>query len=191
MNQANQNVFSIESMIGRAFMEKKDGKEIILMGLALGEKTGKLRGEDVQYLMLTDPDGNSKVISPTLVDQLQDGKEHKNYRLLTVEEQQALVEAAKVETTEVAGNVPQGLVLQNAVIGDPAKGEGAVATEGAAPAPFVAVTKKSEALRIYNEDRVANLARKDTIAKFKSQLSMSDQGASTYYQNFKSGKWTA
>ncbi len=50
-------------------------------------------------------------------------------------------------------------------------------------------TKKERALKI-----VKALGKKgtraDAIAKFKSELSLGPAGASTYYQNIKSGRWS-
>ncbi len=51
------------------------------------------------------------------------------------------------------------------------------------------VSKKAQAIAIYNEVHAANGARKDAMTRFKTELGMSDAGANTYYQNIKSGVW--
>ena len=54
-----------------------------------------------------------------------------------------------------------------------------------APAADKGPSKKERALAIYNEMSDKGHARKDIIAAFMDQLSMSKAGASTYYQNCK------
>lgn len=50
------------------------------------------------------------------------------------------------------------------------------------------MSKKDRAVVIYN--KMSGAARKDILAVFIADLSMSKAVASTYYQNIKSGKWS-
>lgn len=50
------------------------------------------------------------------------------------------------------------------------------------------ITKKSQTIKIVNE-MINKFQRKDIIQKIMSELNMSKPGASTYYQNVKSGLW--
>ena len=49
-------------------------------------------------------------------------------------------------------------------------------------------SKRVHASRIYQE--MNGKSRKEIIARFMSELNMSDAGASTYHSNFKSGRWS-
>lgn len=51
------------------------------------------------------------------------------------------------------------------------------------------MSKKARTLEIYQQGMKAKLARKDIIKQLREELSMSAPGASTYYQNCKSGLW--
>lgn len=50
-------------------------------------------------------------------------------------------------------------------------------------------SKKDATIRIYKAGKAAGLARKDIIAQLRAELDMGIPGASTYYQNVKSGHW--
>lgn len=50
-------------------------------------------------------------------------------------------------------------------------------------------SKKARTVAIYNEVMAAGGSRKDGIARLTSELELSTAGASTYWQNVKSGKW--
>lgn len=52
------------------------------------------------------------------------------------------------------------------------------------------LTKKERALGIVREVRKAKGSRADAIARFKTELNLGPAGASTYYQNIKSGRWS-
>ena len=51
-------------------------------------------------------------------------------------------------------------------------------------------TKKERTVTIYAEVMKAEGARKDGIARLTTELSLSPAGASTYWQNCKSGNWS-
>ena len=55
--------------------------------------------------------------------------------------------------------------------------------------PAKEVSKKDKAIAIYNEEIAKGNKRIDEIARFKEELGMAEAGASTYYQNIKSGSW--
>lgn len=50
-------------------------------------------------------------------------------------------------------------------------------------------SKKSKAIPIVAAGIAAGTARKDILAKLKTELGLGDAGANTYYQNVKSGAW--
>ena len=52
------------------------------------------------------------------------------------------------------------------------------------------LTKKAEAISIYNDIAGKGHGRKMTIQRFIDVLRMNPATASTYYQNIKSGKWS-
>jgi hypothetical protein len=53
-----------------------------------------------------------------------------------------------------------------------------------------APTKKARTVAIYSEVMKAKGARKDGIARLTDELGLSPAGASTYWQNCKSGVWS-
>ena len=61
-----------------------------------------------------------------------------------------------------------------------------VKAEAEAKAP----TKKTRTVAIYGEVMKAKGARKDGIARLTDELGLSPAGASTYWQNCKSGVWS-
>lgn len=52
------------------------------------------------------------------------------------------------------------------------------------------VTKKDQAIMIFNDEVAKGNGRKEVIARYKAELDMGESGASTYYQNVQSGNWT-
>lgn len=49
-------------------------------------------------------------------------------------------------------------------------------------------SKKQIALEIFEEENEKGTARKDVVARFKHEAGLTDDGAKSYYQLFKSGK---
>ena len=65
--------------------------------------------------------------------------------------------------------------------------------EAEQPAPefetMKTLSKKEQAIILYNDIAGKGHGRKMTLQRFMDVLGMSKAGASTYYQNIKSGKW--
>ena len=206
---------NFNALINKSFTSDKNEQLTIV---AVMDKTGKLKnGAEAPYFEAVNEAGEQRIVHPRAVAQLikQAEQEDNQPQQQQTEEVQmdqanALVATGTAQQvhTVVEGNVIDinarevqdsgtAIDLENNVVnGADAKEPTDVtdvvtkpADQAAAPAPFVAVTKKSRAQAIFLADRAAGLARKETIAKFKGELEMSDQGASTYYQNFKSGNW--
>lgn len=184
---------------------------------AVSTKVGKMKnGSEAPYFTAVNEAGEEKEVHPRAVAQLikaaqaEDNQpQQQQTEEVKMDQANALIATGSAQQvhTVVEGNVIDinarevqdsgtAIDLENNVVNgadakEPTDVTDVVAkpVDQAAPAPFVAVTKKSRAQAIFLADRAAGLARKETIAKFKSELGMSDQGASTYYQNFKSGNW--
>ena len=217
---------------------KENGDVVQFTVTKLADKKSGGKNSD-NFLMLTDKDGNTKVISPTIVNQIA-ANEHKEWALAPkVEEGNVANEVKKDDTMTTAtasapvasGDIKLETAAEGqATAGAPATGTTAlevaqhaldvagqalqvaataspaapVAAEGqpadaapaaAAPAPAAAEapkapSKKERAFQIYNAHAAkGEVSRKAVIAEYKAELGMSAEGAATYYQNIKSGKW--
>ena len=88
---------------------------------------------------------------------------------------EAIVEGGKPEVAAKPEKAPKGKKAKKEVKADEA------------PVEAKEPTKKERTIAIYKS--MSGSARKDVIAKMKSDLPCSDACANTYYQNVKSGTW--
>lgn len=132
-------------------------------------------GDKKPYLILELLTGEHKELHPRKAAQLMTGKEVDGFR---VEEKTAEIEQVSAAAETDQNTVEPAIVETLADDTKPA--------EQTAEKPL---SKKAQAIAIYNEVHAANGARKDAMIRFKTELGMSDAGANTYYQNIKSGMW--
>lgn len=141
----------------------------------LDAKMGTMKnGDKERYVVLRNPADTEDTISlhPEKAKELFNKGEQGSLRIL-----KDIASADPVAVTEVKAEVPAEAAEST---------EAAVKTEEKVKEP----SKKEKAAAIFKEVyATAEGKRKDVIARFKSELGMSDAGASTYHQNFKSGNW--
>jgi hypothetical protein len=143
------------------------GRSVIIAGLtlaitALSDKTGKLKnGTDAPYLVLTGPDGQTDMLHPRTATTLFSKGEAAGVKLLV----DAVVEAGPIVEAKVE------LVEPAAVI------------------EVAGTSKKAQAIAIFNAVVAAHGTRAEVIKRFQSDVGLSLNGANTYYQNCRGGKW--
>lgn len=170
----------ITPLIGRAVIATdKHGAETMFTIAKLSDKIGTLKdGTKGEYVVLT-KDGETGVVlnvHPNTAKKLATKGEGDMLKLVPAAEGNGAEPAASGEGEN----------------GDAAPNDAAAAPVDEAPeAKEPKVTKKSQTIAIFTEMTAAGKVRKDIIAKMKTDLGLSDSGANTYYQNCKSGAWTA
>lgn len=205
MNQTNT-IDLFRSAIGRS-IESKTG--VLLINDVLTHKTGVLKdGSSAPYLHLVSEMGDRPEVDlhpQKALDLLKKG-ESGAYKIIgdlaadgsvapaTVEIIGEVLAEGKPAAELIADlSVPAvavaaaalGMTVEQVAEGVAAAGEqGAQAAEGEKKE-----SKKAGTLRIFKEGQAANLARKDIIARMRTELNLSVPGANTYYQNCKSGMW--
>ena len=186
MNQTNTTVAVatadlFRTAIGRQ-VESKSG--ILLINDVLTHKTGVLKdGSKAPYLHLVSEMGDIPEVDlhPQKALELLKKGESGAYKILGAlavdggvsAEVQAVVEEVAPVTVEptVEAVAPEAPAAE------------------AAPVEEKKESKKAGTLRIYAAGIAAGKARKDIIAKMRTELGLSIPGANTYYQNCKSGMW--
>lgn len=208
MNQTNttSTVDMLRGLIGRQ-VESKTG--VLLINDVLTHKTGVLKdGSSAPYLHLIAEMGDRPEVDlhPQKAMELLKKGESGAYKILGELAADATVAPATVEiigeviaegkpASELIADlsVPAvavaaaalGMTVEQVAEGAASAGEqGAQAAEGEKKE-----SKKAGTLRIYAAGIAAGLARKDIIAKMRTELDLSVPGANTYYQNCKSGMW--
>lgn len=159
----------VSAVIGRSVLMTTDVESKVYKISSLSDKVGSLKnGDKAEYLILTDANDDKVVIQmhPSQAQQLVKKGEVGFFKLID----------------ETAGEAaPEGETAAPVV--DKPKRERKVKAEKAPKEPKV--TKRMRAQEIFNTATADGKARKDIIALFKSELGMSDAGASTYYQLIK------
>lgn len=181
----------VTAVIGRTVIAAgKDGQPDTKYTVAkLSDKLGTLKdGSKGEYVVLT-KDGETGVVlnlHPQHAKRLFTKGEDSGLTLVAdaAVEVKADEPAADLSTDEQA-DVKAELVAEQT----PAAADAAPVDEAPA-APVKAAkepSKKDRTIAIFKS--MAGSARKDIIAKMKTDLGLSDAGANTYYQNCKSGAW--
>ena len=176
MNQINTTDL-FRTAIGRQ-VESKSG--ILLINDVLTHKTGVLKdGSKAPYLHLVSEMGDIPEVDlhPQKALELLKKGESGAYKIL----------GALAVDGGVSAEV-QAVVEEVAPVTGEAVAPEAPAAE-AAPAEEKKESKKAGTIRLFKEGQAAGLARKDIIAKMRTELGLSVPGANTYYQNCKSGMW--
>jgi hypothetical protein len=116
-----------------------------------------------------------------------------NVEAAAVHEEPVIPSGELVEKIIESGGAP--VMEANTQPDEPKVDETAQPEAAAAPAPANAApatpkaSQKEKAIAIYNEEHGKGGGRKETIARFKSELNMSAAGANTYYHNINNGPW--
>lgn len=197
----------ITPLLGRAVLATdKAGAETRYTISKLSDKVGTLKdGSKGEYVILT-KDGETGVVMnlhPNTAKKLATKGEGDMLKLVPVAdgaEPAASTEEAAAElntdeqaavaaelATEQAGGVTA--TEQTDAVAETPKADAAPVDEPAAEPAKAAKepSKKDRTIAIFKS--MAGSARKDIIAKMKTDLGLSDAGANTYYQNCKSGAW--
>ncbi len=207
MTQANttSTVDLLRSLVGRQ-VESKTG--VLLINDVLTHKTGVLKdGSSAPYLHLVAEMGDKPEVDlhPQKALELAKKGESGAYKILaalasdgnvaletvaamneeTVQEEPTM---ALVQVAPAAAEAAEalGMTVEQVVEGVEAAG---AQGEAAAQADEKKESKKAGTLRIYREMIAEGKARKDIIARMRTELGLSIPGANTYYQNCKSGMW--
>jgi hypothetical protein len=189
----------ITPLIGRTVISTdKTGAESRYTISKLSDKLATLKdGSKGEYVILT-KDGETGVVinmHPNTAKKLAKKGEGDNFVLAM-----ALTQTAEPKADPVVASTEPAADLSAAEQTD-VKAELAAAQSGApaadmppkdeAPVPAAKAakepSKKDRTIAIFKS--MAGGARKDIIAKMKTDLGLSDAGANTYYQNCKSGAW--
>lgn len=194
MNQTNttSTVDMLRGLIGRQ-VESKTG--VLLINDVLTHKTGVLKdGSSAPYLHLIAEMGDAPEVDlhPQKALELAKKGEAGAYKILS---ELAADTTVAPSTVEIIGEVIAEGNPASELIAD--LSVPAVAVAAAALGMTVEQvaegekkeSKKDGTLRIYAAGIAAGLARKDIIAKMRTELDLSVPGANTYYQNVKSGMW--
>lgn len=150
----------------------------------LTHKTGTLKtGEKAPYIHLVSEMGEEMDLHPQKARELLTKGECGAFRILSAIASAPVTVAEPVAHEEiVAAELPVVVVDEVAPV--------VVASAETAPvAEEKKESKKAATIRIYTEGHAAGLARKEIIAKMRTELGMGVPGANTYYQNCKSGAW--
>ena len=191
MNQANTTSTAdlLRTLIGRQ-VESKTG--VLLVNDVLTHKTGVLKdGTSAPYLHLIAEMGDAPEVDlhPQKALELIKKGESGAYKILG---DLAASGTVSEEVQEVIGEVaaPGSIEPTPAIIEAIAAFEALPAPANeAAPVEEKKESKKAGTLRIYREMTAEGKARKDIIARMRTELGLSAPGANTYYQNCKSGAW--
>lgn len=190
MNQTNTTIVAtadlLRGLIGRQ-VESKSG--VMLINDVLTHKTGVLKdGSSAPYLHLVAEMGDKPEVDlhPQKALELLKKGESGAYKILG---DLAASGSVSEEVHEVIGEVAApGSIEPTPAIEAAVEAQPAPAAE-AAPVEEKKESKKAGTLRIYAAGIAAGEARKDIIAKMRTELGLSVPGANTYYQNCKSGMW--
>lgn len=182
MNQANttSTVDLLRTLVGRQ-VESKTG--VLLVNDVLTHKTGVLKdGTSAPYLHLIAEAGNAPEVDlhPQKALELIKKGESGAYKILASlasDGAVALDTVAAMNEVAPADEAPT-MELHQVAEAAPAEAEGEKKE-----------SKKAGTLRIYREMTAEGKARKDIIARMRTELGLSIPGANTYYQNCKSGMW--
>ena len=193
MNQTNTTVAVatadlLRGLIGRQ-VESKSG--IMLINDVLTHKTGVLKdGSSAPYLHLVAEMGDKPEVDlhPQKAMELLKKGESGAYKILA---SLASDGAVALETVAAMNEVALADEPPTMELHQVAEPEAAPAAD-AAPAEAEGEKKESKkagTLRIYREMTAEGKARKDIIARMRTELNLSVPGANTYYQNCKSEAW--
>jgi hypothetical protein len=192
----------ITPLLGRAVMSiDKDGTESRYTISKLSDKLGTLKdGSKGEYVILTKDGENGVVINmhPNSAKKLANKGEGDNFKLVapTIDDVVAVLggEPAELDAAEQAAvNAELEAEQAGEVAAQACEQANPPATETApqdeAPVPKAAKgpSKKDSTVTIFKS--MTGSPRKDIIARFKSELKLSDACCNTYFQNIKSGKW--
>ena len=193
MNQANTTSTAdlLRTLIGRQ-VESKTG--VLLVNDVLTHKTGVLKdGTSAPYLHLIAEMGDAPEVDlhPQKALELIKKGESGAYKILA---SLASDGAVALETVAAMNEVAPADEAPTMELHQVAEPEAAPAAPAAEAAPAEAEGEKKESkkagtLRIYREMTAEGKARKDIIARMRTELGLSIPGANTYYQNVKSGAW--
>lgn len=200
MTQAS-NVSVIASLfagvVGRTVLAAgKDGAADTRYKIAkLSDKLGSLKdGSKGEYVVLQREDDTTIVMNlhPNVAKKLITKGEDAGLTLLAAE----TAEAGTPDAAEQEALKAELAAEQAGASTEPADPVTAVETASAttetdAPAaePAKEPSKKERTIAIVTAGLKAGTARKDIIAKLRTELNMGIPGANTYFQNVKSGKW--
>ena len=193
MNQANTTSTAdlLRTLIGRQ-VESKTG--VLLVNDVLTHKTGVLKdGTSAPYLHLIAEMGDAPEVDlhPQKALELIKKGESGAYKILA---SLASDGAVALETVAAMNEVAPADEAPTMELHQAAEPEAAPTAPAAEAAPAEAEGEKKESkkagtLRIYREMTAEGKARKDIIARMRTELGLSAPGANTYYQNCKSGAW--
>ena len=153
---------------------------------ALAEKTGTMKnGDKAEYLVLAKVGDEATTIT-VHPQQAKDLMTKGVAPSMTLNLSEVVV-AAAVETTEaVAADVVEEVKAEEQQAAKPE-----AVTMNELISEVKPASKKARAIEMITAGWKANLVRKDIIAQMMKDLGLSAPGASTYYQNVKSGMWKA
>ena len=180
MNQANTTSTAdlLRTLIGRQ-VESKTG--VLLVNDVLTHKTGVLKdGTSAPYLHLVAEMGDAPEVDlhPQKALELAKKGESGAYKILASLASDGIVALETVAAMNEVAPADEAPTMELHQVAEPE----------AAPAEKKE-SKKAGTLRIYSAMTAEGKARKDIIAKMRTELGLSAPGANTYYQNAKSGLW--
>ena len=151
----------------------------------LTHKTGTLKsGEKAPYIHLVSEMGEEMDLHPQKARDLLTNGECGAFRILSA------IAAAPVEVAPiVAEHIEPTTEILEAIEAFEALPTPAEALAEVKATDEKKESKKAATIRIFNEGTAAGLARKDIIARMRTELKMGVPGANTYYQNVKGGLW--
>lgn len=186
MNSTEQLKTLCSNYIGR---QVETPKGVMRVGNVIDLKLGTMKnGDRAPYIHLAGETGDMD-LHPEKAKQLFTTGECGAYKILA-ELAGGEVHESMIEQMVIAASDTKLLTVNDqpaAVDVSDEKQEGVKTVEQQQPAKKL--TKKAQTIQMYAEGHAAGLARKDIIARMKTELGMSDAGANTYYQNVHSGIW--
>ena len=156
----------------------------------LTHKTGVLKdGTSAPYLHLVAEMGDAPEVDlhPQKALELAKKGESRAYKTLASLASDGIVALETVAAMNEVAPADEAPTMELHQVAEPEAAPTAPAAE-AAPAEKKE-SKKAGTLRIYSAMTAEGKARKDIIAKMRTELGLSNPGANTYYQNCKSGMW--
>lgn len=184
-------VEQLRALIGRQ-VETKTG--VLLVNDVLTHKTGVLKdGTSAPYLHLVAEMGDAPEVDlhPQKALELAKKGESGAYKILASLASDGIVALETVAAMNEVAPADEAPTMELHQVAEPEAAPAAPAAE-AAPAEAEGEkkeSKKASTLRIYRAMTAEGKARKDIIAKMRTELGLSIPGANTYYQNCKSGAW--
>lgn len=190
MNQTNtaNTVDLFRAAIGRSIQAKSG---VLLINDVLTHKTGVLKdGSKAPYLHLVSEMGDQPEVDlhPQKALELLKKGECGAYKILGALAAESTVAPEIVAAMNEVAPADEAPTMELHQVEEPAA-PAAPATAESAPAEEKKESKKAGTIRLFKEGQAAGLARKDIIAKMRTELGLSVPGANTYYQNCKSGMW--